>query len=115
MCHDCIQQIAQSQTGGCRDRYRITDTEVVELIDVIAKFRRIVYFIDRQNNRFSRFTQHIRHLGIRIGHALTHIYDKQDHIRRRDRDLRLLTHLGQDNILRIRLDTASIDQSKRMV
>ena len=115
MCHDRIQQIAQSQTGGCRYRYRITDTKVVELIDVIAKFRRIVYFIDRQNNRFSRFTQHIRHLGIRIGHTLTHIYDKQDHIRRRDRDLRLLTHLGQDNILRIRLDTASIDQGKGMV
>ena len=40
MCHDLIQQIAQSQTGSRRDRYRITDTEVVELIDVIAKFRR---------------------------------------------------------------------------
>ena len=26
-----------------------------------------------------------------------------------------ITHLGQDNILRIRLDTASIDQGKSMV
>ena len=71
--------------------------------------------IDRQHHRLFRFAQHVRHLIIGVHQALAHIDDKDDHIGRIDGDLRLLPHLGQDNIAGIRLDAARIDEGKGVV
>ncbi len=44
--------------------------------------------------------------------ALPHIHDKEDNVRRRDSNLRLLPHLGQDDVTAVRLNTAGIHQGK---
>ena len=91
---DFIQHIADAQAGSCGYRNRITNTQVVELIDIRHELVEVINLVDHQNHGLAGFAQHIRHLGIRVHQSLTYICDKNDHVRRSDRDLRLLTHLA---------------------
>ena len=74
-----------------------------------------VHLIDRKDHRLPAPSQHICHLGIRIHQPLAHIHQENDHIRRVDGNLRLLSHLGENNILALRLNTSRIYYSEMMV
>ena len=110
-CHH-IQHISDTQTGSCRDRHRIPDSQIIELVYIRHKLFKIIHLIDHQHHRFSGTPQHVRHLGVRILQPLAHICNENDHIRRVDGDLSLLPHLGEDHIPAVRLDSAGIDQGK---
>ena len=60
-------------------------------------------------------SQHVCHLGIRIHKSLLHIHHKDNDIRRVNRHLCLLPHLGQDDVLAVRLDTAGINHGEHMI
>ncbi len=94
-----VQKLSQAQARGRRDRNRIPDPKIIKLIDVVAEFLKAVHLIHGQDHRLFRFAQHVRHLGIRVRHALAHIHNKHDHVCGGNRNLRLFPHLGQDNIL----------------
>ena len=45
------QVFANAQTGRCRHRNRITDSQIIELIHICHHFVKIVYFVYYKNNR----------------------------------------------------------------
>ena len=112
MTYNFVQHIADPHPVCRRDRPRITDSQIIKLIDIRHVFLEAVYFVDYQNHRLVGTAQHIRYLGICIHQSLLDIYHKQNHVRRVDGDLCLLPHLGQNDVPGIRLDTAGINQGK---
>ena len=112
MTYNFVQHIADPHPVCRRDRPRITDSQIIKLIDIRHVFLEAVYFVDHQNHRLVGTAQHIRYLGICIHQSLLDIYHKQNHVRCVDGDLCLLPHLGQDDVPGIRLDTAGINQGK---
>ena len=94
---------------------RIAEPQIIELIDIISELLEAVDLIDAENDRLSGLPEHIRHLIVCIDETGTHIHDENDDIRRIDCQLRLRTHLRQDDILGIRLDTTRIDQRKLVI
>ena len=111
LCH-LVQKLSQAQPGGCGYGDGIPDAQVIEFIYIVSELFKAVHLIDRQHHRLSGLSQHVRHLGIGIHQALTHVHDENDHIGRIDGDLGLLPHLGQDDVAGIRLDPAGVDQRK---
>ena len=77
-----------------------------------SEFVEVVYFVDHQNNRLAASSEHICYFGIGIYKALTDISDKDNDICGINGDLRLVSHLGENDILALRLNTAGIDQCK---
>ena len=112
MCAYRIQHIAESQAGRRGDRNRISDAQIIKFIHIRHKFVKVIHFVHSQDHRFSRTAEHVCHFRIRILQALTNVSDENDDIRRIDRDLRLLPHLGQNNIPALRFDPSGIDQCK---
>ena len=110
-----VKHIPHTQLAGCGDRNRITDTKVIELVYIRHEFCKAVYFIHHQKYRFATSSQHISHFGIGIYQSLTHIGDENNNICGINRDLRLISHLCQDNILTLRLNTTGIDQCKTVI
>ena len=88
-----VEHIAESQPGGRRYRNRVPDPQIVKLIYIRQIFFKAVHLVHCQDDRLPRSPQHIRHFGVRIHEPLPHIREKDDHIRRVDSDLRLLSHL----------------------
>ena len=115
MLYHFIQHVANAQTGRCRHRNRITDSQIIELIHICHEFLKTIYFVNYQDHRLVGTAQHICHLGICILQTLTHIHQENDHICGVDSDLCLLSHLSQNNIIAVRLNTACIDQCKIMI
>ena len=107
-----VQKLSETETVCGRYRVRLPDPQIIKLIDVRHIFLEIVHFIDRQNHGFVGTSEHIGHLGIRILQPLFHVHHKDDHIRRIYGNLRLFPHLGQDNVLALRLNAARINQCK---
>ena len=59
--------------------------------------------------------QHICHLCIRIYKSLLHIGNKHDHIRGINGDLRLLSHLRENDVSAVRLNSTGIDHGKGFI
>ena len=88
-----IQHITDSQSGRRRDRNRIPDPKIIELIHVRHKFIKIIHLVDNKHNWFFRTSEHICHFGIRILKSLSDIGNEHNDICRINGDLRLLSHL----------------------
>ena len=88
-----IEHISQSHTVCCRNRHRLTDTKIVELINIHHKFLNTVYLIYNKNNRFSAAAEHICNFCIGINQSLMNICNKDDNIRCFNGNLRLFSHL----------------------
>ena len=110
-----VKHITHTQLAGCGDRNRITDAKIIEFVYIRHEFCKAVYFIHHQKYRFATSSQHISHFGIGIYQSLAHIGDKNNNICGINRDLCLISHLRQDDILALRLDTAGIDQCKTVI
>jgi len=90
----------------------ITDTQIIEFVNIRHILLETVYFVDYQYHRLMGAAQHVRHLGVSVHQSLLYIHQENDHICRLHGDLCLFTHLGQDHILAVRFDTAGVDQGK---
>ena len=88
-----IKHIADPKFGRCRDRDRISDTEIVKLISICHKFLEAVNFVHDEDHRLFRTAEHICDTCICIYESLPYIRHKNDHICGIDRDLCLFTHL----------------------
>ena len=110
-----VEQLAQTESGSGRNRNRIADAEIIKLVYIVAELLKAVHLIDSQNDRLFGLAQHVCNLGIRVHQALAHIHDEDDDVRSRDGDLRLFSHLGQDDVAAVRLDSARINQGKILV
>ena len=108
-----IQQIAGAVSVHRGYRDRVAQPQIIELIKVGGQTADVVALVDRQHHRLAAFLQHHRDIRIVGGDTGQQIGHQHDHIRLFDRELRLPPHLGQDHIVRIRLDTAGIRQHKR--
>ena len=71
-----------------------------------------VALIDADQHRLIAMTQHLRNRLVGGGDAGGDITNKQHHVGTVDSQLRLLANLRQDNVARIGLDAAGIDQGK---
>ncbi|CCZ60868.1 predicted dithiol-disulfide isomerase involved in polyketide biosynthesis [Hungatella hathewayi CAG:224] len=110
-----IEQLAQTKSGSSGNRNRITDTEIIKLVYIVAELFKAVHLIDSQYDRFLGLAKHVGNLGIRVHQSLAHVHDKDDDIRGRDGNLRLLSHLGQDDVTAVRFDSACVDQGEILV
>ena len=110
-----IQHISKSQHGCRRDRKRIADAEIVELIHIRHELLKAVHFVDHKHDRLAGASEHICHLGIRILQSLSDIREENNHVRRRNGNLRLLSHLRENDISAVRLNTAGIDHRKMII
>ena len=107
-----VKHISDPQHGSRRNRDRFPDSQIIKLIDIRHILFEIIDFIDHKHDRLFGTAQHVCHLFIRIHKPLSDIRYKHDHIRCVDRDLRLLPHLGKNDIITVRLDSSGIDQGK---
>ena len=110
-----IQHISQSHPVCRGNGMRIPDPQVVKLIYVRHIFIEAVHLVHHKDDRLVRPAEHVRHLGIGVHQSLLHIHHEQDHIRRINGDLRLLPHLGKDDVGAVRLDASRIDQGEHPV
>ena len=90
---NCVQKVSDSKPGGCRYRIRVSDSKIIKFVDVRHKFVKIIYLVHCKNHRLFRAAQHICNLGVCIYKPLSHICNKNNHICRIYRNLRLLPHL----------------------
>ena len=94
---------------------RITDSKIIEFIDIRHIFIIIVYLINDKHHRLLCTAQHICYLGVRIHKSLMHIHHKDDDICGINGDLRLLPHLGENYVPAVRLNTTGINQGKALI
>ena len=110
-----IEHVADAELVHRRYTERITEPQIIELVNIVTELLEAVDLIHTENDRLSGLPEHIRHLVVRIDETGTNIHDENDDICRIDRQLCLCTHLRQDDILGIRLDTTRIDQRKLVI
>ena len=112
---DRIQQVAGAMSVQGGHRNRLSQTEVVKFVKFRWWFAHSVAFVDAQYNRLAALLQHCSDLLIGGGDAGFHIHHQNNDLCTFNRHLCLTAHLRNDNIIRIRLDTAGIDQHNLMV
>ena len=93
----------------------IANTQIVEFVDIRHILLEAVHLIDHQYHGLVGTAQHVCHLGIRIHQSLLYIHQENDYICSINCNLCLISHLRQDDILALRLDTAGIDQCKTVI
>ena len=106
---DLVQQIAQIQHVGRGNRNRLAKAQLIKVIEIIGQIRP-VDLVDRQDHLLACLHEHLADLTVRRSQAFLAVHHEQDHIGCVDGHLRLLPHLGQDDVLAVRLDAARIDQ-----
>ena len=106
-----VQQIACTVTVHGRDCDRI-NRQLIKLVKLRRRIADRVTFINAQHQRLVALDQHMRFLGIGSNKSGAYIGHHDDHIGGVDRQLRLLAHLGQDHIVRERLNAAGVDQQR---
>ena len=99
----------------CRDCMYTKQQKIVELIHIRHELLKAVHFVDHKHDRLAGTSEHICHLGIRILQSLSDIREENNHVRRRNGNLRLLSHLRENDISAVRLNTACIDHGKCLV
>ena len=108
----CIQQLAHTVAVQSRNAVRLTQTKVIKLVKLRFGRTRLVTFVDRQHDRLARAQQHRGNILVSRSNARAQVGDENDHVRVRDRGLRLKAHELQDLIVVIRLDAAGINDGK---
>ena len=94
---------------------RLSDAEVIEFINIHHLTVEVVDFVDHQHNRLAASSEHISYFCIGIYKALTDVSDEDDDICGINGDLRLVSHLGENDIFGFRLNTAGVYQRKFVV
>ena len=77
---------------------RLADAEVIKFIDIHHLTVEVVYFVDNKDNRLAASSQHIGYFCIGIYKTLAHVGNKDDNVCRVDGDLRLISHLRENDI-----------------
>ena len=113
-CH-LIEHIADAELSGCGNGVRLSDAEVIEFINIHHLTVEVVDFVDHQHNRLAASSEHISYFCIGIYKALTDVSDEDDDICGINGDLRLVSHLGENDIFGFRLNTAGVYQRKFVV
>lgn len=94
---------------------RLSDAEVIEFINIHHLTVKVIYLVDNEYNRLAASSQHVCHFCIRIYKSLTDVCDEDDDICGINGDLRLVSHLGENDIFGFRLNTAGVYQRKFVV
>ena len=77
---------------------RLSDAKVIEFINIHHLTVEVVDFVDHQHNRLAASSQHISYFCIGIYKTLAHVGNKDDNVCRVDGDLRLISHLRENDI-----------------
>ena len=88
---------------------RISNSKIIEFVNIRHIFVIIVNLIHDKHHRLLCTAKHVCHLGIRIHKSLMHIHHENDDICGINGNLCLLSHLGEDHILAVRLNTTGIN------
>ena len=110
MLKDGIQQVARAVSVHGRHLNRVAEAEVIKLIKIRRRVAQRIALIDAHDDRHIAALEHLCDVEVRCDHAGAHIGHENDAVRRINGNLRLCAHLGQNNILRFRLDAARIYQ-----
>ena len=94
---------------------RLPDAKVIKFIYIHHLTVKVVYLIHDEDNRLAASSEHISYFCIGIYKALTDVSDEDDDICGINGDLRLVSHLGENDIFGFRLNTAGIYQRKFVV
>ena len=95
-----------------RNGNRVTQTEVIEFIEIGRKLADRIALINAENNGLAAFLHHRGNLHIGCNNARADIRNEDNNLGTVDGKLSLPSHLLEDNIVRLRFDTARIDKHK---
>ena len=109
-----IEKIPKSLLSFRRNRIRFSYTKVIELIYIHLLCLEAVHLIHGKHNRLPALAQHGGDLIIRVCQSLTDVGHKNDHISGVDGDHRLFSHLREDHVAAVRLDSTGINHRKLM-
>ena len=98
-----------------RYRIRIAKTEIVELVKLHRRFAEAVHLVYCKDNRLSAFQKHLCDCVVIGCNTASYICNKNDNVSFFYRKLGLSSHLCKDNIVALRLDTASINYHELLV
>ena len=97
-------------TMNRRNRERFAQTEIIELIQLHRRFAHIIHLVHAKHDRLARFQKHLCHLIISSSNSAFKVCHKNGDISFQYSKLRLSAHLSKDNIIRLRLDSARVNQ-----
>ena len=89
---DSVEHLAESQSVRRGDRIDLTQSQIIELIELRRRFADMVDLIDCQNDRAICFSKHDRDLFVGSGQARLDITHEKDDVRGLDGDLGLHAH-----------------------
>ena len=107
-----VQQIARSVAVDGGDLQRVTQTQIVEFVDLRVDRADRVAFVDGHDHRLAAALEQIGNVQIRRGHADLDVCDHNDDLCGLNGDLGLPPHEFEHLGLLRRLDAAGVDQLK---
>ena len=110
-----IQQVAGAVAVEGGNAHRITQTQVVELIELSRGITGCIHLIDGQHDGLSGLFQHGGHFHIGGGNAGADVGDQNHHLGMIDGDQCLMAHKLQNFIVGFGLDTAGVHHHKGLV
>ena len=105
-----VQQVAGAVSVHRGDRDRVAQSQIIKLIEFRRNLADAVALVDAQHHRLVALLQHGGNLLVGRGDAGLDVYHQDDDLRALDGHLGLASHLREDDVVRIRLDAAGIDQ-----
>ena len=105
-----VQQVAGAVSVHRGDRDRVAQSQIIKLIEFRRNLADAVALVDAQHHRLVALLQHGGNLLVGRGDAGLDVYHQDDDLRALDGHLGLTAHLREDDVVRIRLDAAGIDQ-----
>ena len=107
-----VEQIARAVTVHGGNLNRLAEAEVIELIELHRRLADSVTLVDAEHDRLARFLEHLRNIHICRDHAALAVGHKDDHGGGINGELCLTAHLGEDDIVALRLNTARVDHKR---
>ena len=107
-----VEQVSRAVSVYGGNLNRLAETEVIELIELHRRLADGVALVDAEHDRLARFLEHLRNVHIRRDHTALAVRHEDDNGGGVDRELCLTAHLGEDDIVALRLDAARVDHKR---
>ena len=111
---NAVEQVACAVAVDRRDRDRLAQTEVVELIKLHRRLSDGIALVDTEHHRLAGLLQHLRHVCVGGDHAAFEVGDKNNGGCGVNGELCLPAHLREDHVVALGLDAAGVHHHRRV-
>ena len=105
-----IEKVTRAAAVNGRNANRVfLKAKLVELIKLHRQSTNAIALVDAGNNRLAALLEHHRNVAVIGGQPCANVTHKDDHVGGVDRHLRLLTHLLEDQVIGLGLNSARVN------